>query len=108
MAININNELPMKTLFFLCSIVFSLNLSAQDWPIANIEAKPGTRWWWLGSAVDKDNLTFYIQEYPNSGMRTSEYTPIYGVHTNEANYLNYLSSAWLSMLKLTPAVADAS
>ena len=98
----------MKTLFFLCSIVFSLNLSAQDWPIANIEAKPGTRWWWLGSAVDKDNLTYNIQEYAKNGMGTLEITPIYGVQNNEANDLNYLSSEWMEMLKHTQAVAAES
>ena len=30
---------------------------AQSWPTPLPEAKPGTRWWWLGSAVDKENLS---------------------------------------------------
>ena len=34
-------------------------LSYQDiaWPEMSVEAKPGARWWWMGSAVDKANLT---------------------------------------------------
>ncbi len=95
----------MKTLFYFFVIAFSLNLSAQDWPVTNTEAKPGTRWWWLGSAVDKDNLTYNIQEYAKTGMGTLEITPIYGVQNNEANELSYLSSEWMDMLKHTQAVA---
>ena len=98
----------MKTLFYFFVIAFSLNLSAQDWPVTNTEAKPGTRWWWLGSAVDKDNLTYNIQEYAKTGMGTLEITPIYGVQNNEANDLNYLSSEWMEMLKHTQAVAAES
>ena len=34
-------------------------LSAQNiaWPEVTTEAKPGARWWWMGSAVDAANLT---------------------------------------------------
>ena len=95
----------MKTLVFFFLIALSLNLSAQDWPIANTEAKPGTRWWWLGSAVDQENLTYNIKEYAKTGMGTLEITPIYGVQNNELNDLNYLSPEWMAMLKHTQAVA---
>src|SRR5438093_1434485 len=27
------------------------------WPETTSEAKPWTRWWWMGSAVDSENLT---------------------------------------------------
>lgn len=29
------------------------NAAAQSWPVTAIEAKPGARWWWLGSAVNE-------------------------------------------------------
>ena len=29
------------------------------WPKLKMENKPGTYWWWMGSAVDKKNI-FYI------------------------------------------------
>ena len=32
------------------------------------EAKPGLRWWWLGSAVDKDNLKWCLGEYAKKGI----------------------------------------
>ena len=44
-------------------VVASLPLRAEEaprplvWPQAVSEAGPWTRWWWLGSAVDKANIT---------------------------------------------------
>ena len=35
----------------------SLPTSAQpSWPEVTNETKAGSRWWWLGSAVDEQNL----------------------------------------------------
>lgn len=39
------------------------SVQAQQWPDAPAEARPGTRWWWLGSAVDEKNLTYNLEEY---------------------------------------------
>ena len=39
------------------------NLQAQQWPAVSAEARPGSRWWWLGSAVDKENLSYNLEEY---------------------------------------------
>ena len=55
------------------------SVQAQQWPDAPAEARPGTRWWWLGSAVDEKNLTYNLEEYARAGMGTVEITPIYGV-----------------------------
>ena len=74
---------------------------AQTWPKAGIEAKPGTRWWWLGSAVDKENLQWNLQEYAKHGMGAVEITPLYGVQGNEANNIPYLSDKWMEMLRYT-------
>ena len=32
-----------------------------NWPTVKPEAKPGTRWWWLGSSVDSTNLTYNLE-----------------------------------------------
>jgi len=64
---------------------------------------PGTRWWWLGSAVDKTNLTYNLEEYARAGMGTVEITPIYGVQKNEANDIQFLSPKWMEMLQHTTA-----
>ena len=74
---------------------------AQAWPTPTTEAKPGTRWWWLGSAVDKDNLQWNLQEYAKHGIGAVEITPLYGVQGNEANNIPYLSDKWMEMLRYT-------
>ena len=38
-------------------------VNSQSWPTPKPEAKAGTRWWWLGSAVDKTNLQWNLSEY---------------------------------------------
>ena len=40
----------------LCLLAAGGVMQAQQWPDAPVEARPGTRWWWLGSAVDEKNL----------------------------------------------------
>ena len=42
--------------------------NAQTWPQPRPEAKPGTRWWWLGSAVDKESLQGNLSEYARVGI----------------------------------------
>ena len=58
---------------------------AQSWPTPTTESKPGTRWWWLGSAVDKENLQWNLQQYASHGIGAVEITPLYGVQGNSAN-----------------------
>ena len=81
--------------------VFALHTGAQSWPKATLEAKPGTRWWWLGSAVDKENLKWNLQQYASHGIGAVEITPIYGVQGNQANNIPYLSDQWFDMLRYT-------
>lgn len=76
-----------------------------SWPKITTEAKPAARWWWLGSAVDEQNLTYNLEEYSRAGMGTMEITPIYGVKGNEAHDLDFLSPAWMKMLRHTEAEA---
>ncbi len=74
---------------------------AQSWPASTPEAKPGTRWWWLGSAVDKGNLQWNLQQYAHHGIGAVEITPLYGVQGNQANNIPYLSDKWMEMLRYT-------
>ncbi|MBQ2446798.1 MAG: glycosyl hydrolase family 2, partial [Bacteroidales bacterium] len=71
---------------------------ALDWPALTTENKPGTRWWWLGSAVDEENITWNLESLQKAGIATVEITPIYGVKANESNEIPYLSDRWMSML----------
>ena len=72
---------------------------AQSWPAPRPEAKPGTRWWWLGSAVDRQNLSWTMQQYADHGIGAVEITPIYGVQGNQQNNIPYLSDQWMAMLR---------
>ena len=90
-----------KTLAIIVLTVLSTMAMAQSWPTVTTEAKPGTRWWWLGSAVDKENLKWNLHEYGNHGIGAVEITPLYGVQDNQANNIDYLSDKWLDMLRYT-------
>ncbi|MFV0536679.1 MAG: glycosyl hydrolase [Dysgonomonas sp.] len=92
------------------SILFSfitLVSTAQNtsWPSVKAEMKPSARWWWMGSAVDKDNLQYNISEYARKGMGGLEITPIYGVQNNDNNDIPYLSDQWMDMYKFTVSEA---
>lgn len=90
-----------KLLFSLALCPFALAAQTTVWPEVNVEMRPATRWWWLGSAVDKVNLTYNLDEYARAGMGTVEITPIYGVQKNEANDIQFLSPLWMVMLQHT-------
>ena len=98
----------MKRLFLcvICAIA-TLSIYSQSWPKQLPEAHPGTRWWWLGSAVDTTNLKWNLTEYASHGLGAVEITPIYGVQGNEKNELRYLSPEWMKALKYTECQAKA-
>ncbi len=79
---------------------------AADWYEPTVENRPFVRWWWLGSAVDPEGLTFNLEEFAEKGIGGVEITPIYGVKGNEANDIPYLSDKWMEMLKHTIGEAD--
>ncbi len=64
------------------------------WPEVTQTARPWTRWWWLGSAVDDANLTRLLEEYHRAGLGGVEITCIYGVRGAEDRNLPYLSGKW--------------
>jgi hypothetical protein len=71
------------------------------WPTPTRENRPWTRWWWLGSAVDKTNLTRLLTEYHNAGLGGVEICPIYGAKGYESRFLDFLSPPWMEMLAHT-------
>jgi hypothetical protein len=93
-------------LFFILYFIFS-PIGAQSWPEVKNEAKAGARWWWLGSAVDKENLQWNLKQYADHGIGSLEITPIYGVQGNQANNIPYLSDKWMEMLRETQAYGKA-
>lgn len=94
----------MKRQFlFSAALALTLAANAQQWPEPRQEAKPGTRWWWLGSAVDEKNLEWNLKQYADHGIGAVEITPIYGVQGNEANNISFLSPRYMEILKYVDA-----
>ncbi len=75
------------------------------WPALTRDTKPWTRWWWLGSAVDKPNLTAQIDELAKAGFGGVEVTVIYGAKGADSLYIPYLSPKWVDMIAHTATEA---
>ncbi|WP_114781770.1 glycosyl hydrolase [Botryobacter ruber] len=83
---------------------FTATCQAQvqpTWPAITQEAKPWTRWWWMGSAVNEKDLTWLMEQYQQAGLGGVEITPIYGVKGTEDQFINFLSPKWMDMLQHT-------
>ncbi|KIA91042.1 glycoside hydrolase [Pedobacter kyungheensis] len=77
------------------------------WPVIEKEMKPWTRWWWMGNAVDQQNLSIVLQKYKDAGLGGVEITPIYGAKGYEKQYLQFLSPEWMNALHYTVNKANA-
>lgn len=73
--------------------------SSDSWPEIKNTMKPWTRWWWMGSAVDRKNIKSLLRTYSEAGFGGVEITPIYGVVGNEGSYVPFLSREWIRLLK---------
>src|SRR5690606_23331014 len=81
------------------------NAKISVWPELTKEAKPWSRWWWMGSAVDKENIESLLAEYADAGIGGLEIAPIYGAMGYEEQYIEFLSPEWMEMLDYTVARA---
>jgi hypothetical protein len=72
-----------------------------SWAAPTQTMRPWTRWWWMGSAVDKTNLTGQLEMFQKAGMGGVEICPIYGAHGYEDRFIDYLSPKWMEMLAHT-------
>ena len=90
---------------FLCShhVSGQESQSGKDlkWPTQKKEYLPGTYWWWMGSAVDKENLTYNLESLRKAGIGNVHVIPIYGVQGQEDYNINFLSPSWMEMLSHT-------
>lgn len=83
-----------------CAMLFAgLAFSSAILAQSSLEAKPGARWWWLGSAVDKENISWNMKQYADHGIGALEITPLYGVQGNDNNNIQYLSPKWMEMFR---------
>ena len=76
-------------------------VSAADdlaWPPITSQTKPWAFWWWMGSAVDRTNLTKELTRYQAAGLGGVHIIPIYGARGFESKYISYLSPQWMDMM----------
>ncbi|WPO81689.1 glycosyl hydrolase [Chryseobacterium sp. JJR-5R] len=101
--------MKIKNIVSLSLLCFAFgNLSAQNpWPKTTETAKPWTRWWWMGNAVDEKGLDKQLTVLNKAGFGGVEIVPIYGAKGFEKQYLNYLSPEWMRMLKFTTGKAKS-
>src|ERR1043166_6517170 len=67
------------------------------WPQITSQSRPWAYWWWMGSAVDKTNITRELQRYRDAGLGGVHIIPIFGAKGFEDKYINYLSPQWMEM-----------
>ncbi|MEO7597497.1 MAG: glycosyl hydrolase, partial [Opitutus sp.] len=68
---------------------------APRWPTVQRDAKPWSRWWWLGNIADKKSITAEMESYAAAGLGGLELTPIYGVRGYEDKFVPFLSPQWM-------------
>ena len=68
------------------------------WPPITAQQKPWAFNWWMGSAVDKTNLTHELERYAAAGLGGIHIIPIYGAKGFEDKYINYLSPQWMEIM----------
>src|SRR3954468_22616485 len=99
----------MKPIVLLMCLVLLVKSTMADeskgsdsaWPSITRQSKPWARWWWMGSAVDKANLTRELEELQSHGFGGVEITPLYGASGFEDRYIDFLSPKWMEMLQFT-------
>ncbi|MCD8184966.1 MAG: glycosyl hydrolase family 2, partial [Rikenellaceae bacterium] len=100
----------MKKIFYLTFAALlaasCANSQETNWPETKPEHKPFTRWWWLGNAVDKENLTYNLEEFAKAGMGGVEIASIYGVKGEDHREIPYLSDQWMEMYTHTVSEAN--
>ncbi|MEI8288197.1 MAG: glycosyl hydrolase [Verrucomicrobiota bacterium] len=96
---NFHHRLALVLSTFL---VTSANMLAADdpftWPPVTAQTKPWAYNWWMGSAVDKTNLTQELERYAAAGLGGIHIIPIYGAKGFEDKYIDYLSPQWMEMM----------
>ena len=92
-------------LFWTASPASAAGDDPLAWPPITRMQKPWTYWWWMGSAVDTNNIAHSLARFQQAGLGGVHIIPIYGAKGSESNYISYLSPRWMDMLAFTVAEA---
>ncbi len=99
--------LLLATLIFSCTSKEPAILNTDEiWPAITKETKPWTRWWWMGNAVNKQEIERQLTDLAEAGFGGVEITPIYGVMGYEDQYIDFLSDEWMDILQFTIEKAE--
>jgi hypothetical protein len=99
------SRLPVALLALAAFAISTTHAEKVAWPPLTKDVLPGTRWWWMGSAVNPADLTRELRTFREAGLGTVEITPIYGVKSAESEFIEFLSPKWMDLLKV--AVTEA-
>ena len=64
-------------------------------------SRPWTYWWWMGSAVTKQDITAQLEYFSKSGLGGVHIIPIYGVKGYENAAIPFLGTQWLEVMQHT-------
>ncbi len=102
----IKQEVLSGLLVLLCTCGLSAVAGDLDWPQVQTENRPGCYWWWMGSAVDRENITWNLETMRKAGMGGGTIVPIYGVRGYEDRYIQHLSPQFVEMVSYAAKEAD--
>lgn len=58
--VKIGAFIHLLLLVLCCACGKAVAASDLNWPEVSVENRPGAYWWWMGSAVDKENITWNL------------------------------------------------
>lgn len=82
----------------VCLAAVSFAEGELEWPEVRVENRPGAYWWWMGSAVDEENITWNLETMRKAGMGGGTIVPIYGVKGYEDKFIQHLSPEFVEMV----------
>ena len=88
-------------LFISAGMNYSQSKTTFSFPRVEKINKPWTYWWWMGSAVDSQNITYNLEKFSEAGIGGVHIIPIYGVKGYEEKFIDFLSPKWMKMLEYT-------
>ncbi len=98
-------RVALLTCVFASGPKYAAFTQGVPWSEITQTAKPWTRWWWPGSAVDSANLTLQLEEMARVGFGGVEVTTIYGARGTEHRFIPYLSPEWNQHLSFAASEA---
>jgi len=92
--------------FFILVVSSELPVNLLHAQMAEIDTqKPWVYWWWPGSAVNNEGITWHLENYAKAGIGGVHIIPIYGVKGVEPQFTQFLSEDWVQHVNYTIAEA---